>query len=88
MWKLGQWLNAKELTTEHTRETLAAEASELIDGAPVTVNNIDGLLNMVGKSLVSSKTMDADQKVKILARELRTLLINMGMQVPSDLLNL
>ena len=84
MWKLGQWLEAKELTVDDTREGLAAEAATMI-GAPVTVNNITSLLDMVGKKLPSIRTMDTDQRVRILARNIRAIMLHLNIPVSTEL---
>ena len=85
MWKLGQWLEAKELTVDDTREGLAAQASELIGGKPVTANNIDGLLKMIDKRMPSIRTMDTDQRVRILARNLRAIMLHLNVPVSTEL---
>ena len=83
MWTLGQWLNSMEFTPDMTKASLATVASEMLH-REVTVNNIDNLLQTIGKKLPSAKrSREPAEAVKILAAQLKTVCVALGVPLVS-----
>lgn len=75
MWTLGQWLDQRELTTEDTKAKLAEEASGII-GREVTDNNINNLLQTIGKSIPTvQKDVENGKAIRLLALQLNAVCV-------------
>lgn len=84
-WKLGQWLHEAELTTDTTKEELARIASDMC-ARTVTVNNIEGVLRMVGRSIPRLRQPIAqDDAIKLLAQCITIIANQLGIVMPSKL---
>jgi len=84
LWTLGQWLSAKELTSDDTLEALAIEAGKLVE-RQLTIYNIEGVLKMVNKRIPSKYETSDTVKLRLLASFIKGLYVSLSMPIPQKL---